>query len=205
MKNPWETIPLDDYENHMKLQTVMQLQSLNAFMGEQFSSFPAKTAAILGVAGGNGLEHALKFSYEKVYAVDINQNYLEECAARYPNPIFEFIRADLSAPAAPLPHAELLIANLLIEYIGCDRFCSAVQKIAPRRVSCVIQQNGGSGFVSDSPYLHSFDGLESVHRDIDKRRLSAALAIIGYRCVAQGERTMPNGTALIRLDFDLKP
>jgi hypothetical protein len=29
MTNPWEEIPLSDYENHMKLDSVMQLQAMN--------------------------------------------------------------------------------------------------------------------------------------------------------------------------------
>lgn len=32
MKNPWESISLDDYENHMKLDSVMQLQAMNRMM-----------------------------------------------------------------------------------------------------------------------------------------------------------------------------
>lgn len=32
MKNPWETIKLSDYENHMKLDSVMQLQAMNNMM-----------------------------------------------------------------------------------------------------------------------------------------------------------------------------
>ena len=34
MKNPWEEIPLADYENHMKLDSVMQLQAMNEMMKE---------------------------------------------------------------------------------------------------------------------------------------------------------------------------
>lgn len=203
MKNPWETIPLEEYETHMQLQSVKQLQALNAFMKEQFVSCPAKTVAVLGVAGGNGLEHALNAIFSKVYAIDINHAYLKQCAKRFPEPVFEFIRADLTDPAVLLPKAELLIANLLIEYIGYNRFCDVVQKISPRFISCVIQHNANDRFVSDSPYLHSFDGLESVHRTINKRELNEALAQIGYRCVAQEVRTMPNGTSLIRQDHEL--
>ena len=29
MDNPWKSVSLSDYENHMKLDTVMQLQVLN--------------------------------------------------------------------------------------------------------------------------------------------------------------------------------
>lgn len=83
MKNPWEEIKLSDYENHMKLNTVMQQQCLNKIMEKQFHQYIVKTVMVLGVAGGNGLEHADSQSIEKVYGVDINQEYLTECADRY--------------------------------------------------------------------------------------------------------------------------
>lgn len=35
MKNPWEEIPLSDYENHMKLDSVHQLQTMNEMMRGQ--------------------------------------------------------------------------------------------------------------------------------------------------------------------------
>ncbi len=57
MQNPWNTITLSDYENHMKSDMVMQLQALNCMMKEQLNTFPAHSAMILGIAGGNGLEH----------------------------------------------------------------------------------------------------------------------------------------------------
>ena len=55
MKNLWEEIHLNDYENHMRLDSIMQLQTLNATMKKQFYQYPAKTIMVLGVAGGNGL------------------------------------------------------------------------------------------------------------------------------------------------------
>ncbi len=57
MNNPWEEISLDDYENHMSLDSVKQLQAMNKIMEEQFETYPVSTAMVLGVAGGNGLEH----------------------------------------------------------------------------------------------------------------------------------------------------
>lgn len=33
MGNPWEKIELSDYENHMSLESVYQLQVLNQMMG----------------------------------------------------------------------------------------------------------------------------------------------------------------------------
>ncbi len=53
----WQEISLDDYENHMKLDSVMQLQTLDSMMKEQLNDYPVSSVMILGVAGGNGLRH----------------------------------------------------------------------------------------------------------------------------------------------------
>ena len=83
MKNPWEEIPLSDYEKHMKLDSVMQLQVMNKLMKGQFNAYPVSNIMILGVAGGNGLEHISKDKFERVYAVDVNSAYLKEVTRRY--------------------------------------------------------------------------------------------------------------------------
>jgi hypothetical protein len=97
MSNPWEVIDLDDYENHMKLNSVMQLQVMNEMMKDQFYRYQGSTLMILGVAGGNGLNHIDPNRIQKVYGVDINDVYLQECVKRYPelNLIFTPIHADL--------------------------------------------------------------------------------------------------------------
>ena len=85
MANPWEEIKLDDYEKHMSLDSVKQLQAMNSIMKEQFEAYPVTSAMVLGVAGGNGLEHVRKEKYSKVYGVDINKEYLKAVAERYRN------------------------------------------------------------------------------------------------------------------------
>lgn len=65
MKNPWEEIPLDDYENHMRLDSVRQLQAMNEMMKDQFGDYSVSTVMILGIAGGNGLEHIEKGRLKK--------------------------------------------------------------------------------------------------------------------------------------------
>ena len=74
--NPWKEIPLGDYENHMSLESVNQLQTLNSIMKGQLSDYDVSVAMILGVAGGNGLEHVDTGKYTAVYGVDINEGYL---------------------------------------------------------------------------------------------------------------------------------
>ena len=202
--NPWNEIKLDDYENHMSLDSVNQLQTMNAMMKEQFEAYPVETSMVLGVAGGNGLEHVSKDKYKTVYGVDINEEYLCEVDKRYPQlqGVLKCLKIDLINEADKLPEAQLVIANLLIEYIGYPAFQKAVQKIDPEYVSCVIQINTDTAqWVSDSPYIHAFDKLDEVHHQMEDRALEQAMKKIGYSLILNPLKDLPNGRALQRLDF----
>lgn len=202
--NPWNEIKLDDYENHMSLDSVNQLQTMNAIMKEQFGSYPVETAMVLGVAGGNGLEHVRKEKYKAVYGVDINEDYLRATEERYPDlqGVLKCLKIDLINEADKLPEAQLVIANLLIEYIGYPAFQKAIQKIDPEYVSCVIQINTDTAqWVSDSPYIHAFDKLDEVHHQMEDIALEQAMKEIGYSLILNTLKDLPNGKALQRLDF----
>lgn len=203
MINPWEEISLSDYENHMKLDSVLQLQNLNQMMENQFNNYPASSVMILGIAGGNGLEHINRNKFTKVYGVDINHEYLEAVKERYADisDILECLQLNLLEETDKLPKAELLIANLLIEYIGYDCFQKAVKQVAPKYISCIIQINVDDSWVSDSPYIHAFDDLDKVHHQMDENSLIQSMKSIGYKKIAQAEKPLPNGKKLVQLDF----
>ena len=207
MSNPWEEISLDDYEKHMSLDSVRQLQMMNAIMKEQFTAYPVDTATVLGIAGGNGLEHVSPDMFRKVYGVDINADYLRAVSQRYTelSGVLECLHIDLINEAEKLPQAQLLIANLLIEYIGYGAFQRAVLQTAPEYVSCVIQINtDAEQWVSESPYLHAFDRLDEVHHQMEEAVLTTAMNEIGYSLILQKSCPLPNGKALMRLDFKKK-
>ena len=203
MHNPWEEIDLKVYENHMSLQSVHQLQALNELMKGQFHTYDVNTAMILGIAGGNGLEHIDKEKFEKVYGVDVNQKYLDECQRRYCElaDVFVPVCVDLLSKELQLPKAELLIADLLIEYIGYACFQKVVRLVDPCYVSCVIQINTDDSFVSDSPYLQTFDGLNKVHHQMEENELKGAMQKIGYETGSRAEKELPNGKKLVQIDF----
>lgn len=204
MKNPWEEISLDDYENHMSLDSVYQLQTMNAIMKAQFEDYQAETAMILGIAGGNGLEHIRTEKYKAVYGIDINEGYLEKIRERYPmlGNVLRLMCLDLTSEADRLPKAELVIANLLVEYIGYQAFVEAIRPICPRYVSCVIQINGeAEKWVSESPYLHAFDRLDEIHHQMEENALEGEMNKIGYVCISKSASSLPNGKKLQRIDF----
>ena len=161
------------------------------------------TAMILGIAGGNGLEHIDKEKFEKIYGVDVNQTYLDECQRRSCELSDGFVPVcvNLLSKELQLPKAELHIADLLIEYIGYACFQKVVRLVDPCYVSCVIQINTDDSFVSDSPYLQAFDGLNKVHHQMEENELKDAMQKIGYETGSRAEKELPNGKKLVQIDF----
>lgn len=203
MANPWEEIPLSDYEQHMSLASVCQLQTMNRAIKKQLDAYPVTSAMILGIAGGNGLEHVDTAKYRKLYGVDINSSYLQEVEKRYADlrGCLQCLCLDLATDAGRLPHAQLLIADLLIEYVGYGVFQETVKAVAPEYISCMIQINEDEGFVSDSPYLHVFDRLDEVHHQLSEEGLDKALRAVDYSRIYKEEYPLPNNKKLLRMDY----
>lgn len=128
---------------------------------------------------------------------------MRACKNRYPQleGILETIHADLMKNTRSLPYADLIIANLFIEYIGYSCFQQVVKQVDPQVVSCVIQLNTDVSFASDSPYIHTFDRLDEVHHQMDETKLISAMNEIGYKKADHKERNLPNGKKLVRIDF----
>jgi len=49
----------------------------DGMMKKQLNQYDVKSVMILGIAGGNGLEHIDTQKIRKVYGVDINNEYFE--------------------------------------------------------------------------------------------------------------------------------
>lgn len=205
MKNPWEEIPLSDYENHMKLSSVMQLQALDEMMKGQFAAYHISSIMILGIAGGNGLRHISKNKFKKVYGIDINAAYLEAVTRRYADldGVLECICVDLTEDTQTLPKADMIIANLLVEYIGYTCFQKVVQHVQPKYVSCIFQINTEDSWVSDSPYLHAFDGLEQVHHQMEEHALERVMRALDFRVIKTLEHVLPNSKKLVQMDLEV--
>lgn len=203
MNNPWKNISLSDYENHMAMDSVQQLQAMNQMMKGQLNQYEVQSAMILGIAGGNGLEHVDTEKINMVYGVDINQEYLTITKKRYENlsDTLDCLCVDLVSEAEKLPQVDMLIANLLIEYIGYECFKKVVTVTKPVYVSCIIQVNVDDSFVSESPYLHAFDELVTVHHQMAEQELQNSMNEIDYHLIQVLEHQLPNGKKLVQFDF----
>ena len=102
-----------------------------------------------------------------------------------------------------IERVDLLIANLIIEYVGAEEFAAfaAANAGSIGVLSCVIQHNDVAGFVSSTDYASSFDALASVSSDIDPEALDAVMSDAGFGALGRCEYPLPNGKTLIRQDF----
>ena len=78
MKNPWLSIPLEDYEGHMALPDVRQAKMLSNEFEELLRTYSPLSAALIGCAGGNGFEEAHRAGVRCAVGLDINPAYVAE-------------------------------------------------------------------------------------------------------------------------------
>lgn len=202
--NPWKSVELADYEGHMRQSNVLQLQTLDSIMREQFHDYPVKSVAIMGIAGGNGLGHLSDIpDIERIIGIDINKEYLEVSQSRYPglSGRYSTLLADLRDPCVELPHVDMVVANLFVEYVGCNVFADAAYRMSPRYVSCVIQIDPTENFISETPYSAKLSVLDSVHSSVDSEELISAMRSHGYEKKSASMTDLPNGKLFMRLDF----
>ena len=185
--------------------SVGQLQMLRQITGEQLTAFPSRSIGILGIAGGNGLDLIDPTFTDAIYGFDVNAAYLRTCAMRYGERFgnrLRLVEAEIDRFTTIEP-VELLIANLVVEYIGLDEFAGFVIANAASIgvLSCVIQRNGSTAFVSETEYAASFEPLASISSDIQPDALRASLIRAGLTTLARYEYELPNGKSLVRQDF----
>jgi hypothetical protein len=98
MSDPWLSLPLADYEGHMGADNVQQLSgALSGLFKRALDVCLPDSVAILGIAGGNGLEHANPATIKRIVGFDINPGYLDEVRRRFvTHPNLELHCVDLS-------------------------------------------------------------------------------------------------------------
>lgn len=207
--HPWKDIDLETYELHMQDSQVGQLQLLHHITSEQLADHPGTRVGVLGVAGGNGLDIINSEDVTAVYGIDINPQYLETCRARFQETLGEklhLLEAKIARDVA-IDYVDLLIANVIVEYVGVTEFVAFALANSSRIgiLTIVTQRNDGANFVSSTKYAHAFDGLASVSSDVNAEELRELLVDEGFTLIHSVEYPLPNGKTFVRQDFTSRP
>lgn len=197
--NPWLAIPLEDYEGHMGSVGVRQLTVLSELFRYALEHSSPESVAILGVAGGNGLEQIDRAITKRIVGIDINQRYLDEVGQRFDTlPGLELHCRDLAKPDFPLVPVALVHAALIFEHAGLAvALTNALSLVAPGgRLSVVLQRpsEAESGVASTN-----YASMQTLKRDfalIDTGEFQRMLEQKGFQLIQQEERALPMGKAL---------
>lgn len=200
MINPWKSVTSKDYEGHMRFlgQDVL----LNSIFKQQVSDSSYNTIGIIGIGCGNGLEHVNDDAV--VYGYDINGVFLETCRRRYSSSFRQLVLrdVDLTQEVTGVEPCDLMICNLVVEFIGLPCLISLIKNARPTKVSVVLQLAEGSGTaISRSPFSRRLEDLASIWKPVHPEDLLSAFSQIGYHNVFEHNYFLNQDRSFIRMDF----
>jgi hypothetical protein len=181
----------------MRAPAVGQLGVLSDLFAEALACRPA-SVAILGIAGGNGLEALDRATTTRVVGVDINARYLADTERRFGDvPGLTLHCLDLSRQRIDLEPVDLVHAALIFEHAGIGRCLeNALAMMAPTgRLSVVLQLPGHSSSRVGPTEFASVQKLASDFALVDREAFVALLAERRYELVRQDTRPLPSGKA----------
>jgi hypothetical protein len=199
MTSPWLSVPLQDYEAHMSSDGVQQLRALADLFKHSLQRSMPESLAVLGIAGGNGLEHIDSKVTRRIVGVDINQTYLDAVEERFGTiPGMELHCCDLSCSDLLVDPVVLVHAALIFEHTGLDRPLDNALSLVARggQLSVVLQLPSESG---QAVAAAGYASMQSLKRDfalIDVNEFQRLLATKKFDLIEQEIRTVPAGKAL---------
>ncbi|GGC10432.1 class I SAM-dependent methyltransferase [Dyadobacter sediminis] len=203
-ENPWSNIPLKDYEAHMAHPLVGQSEMLSRLMESALIKYKPVSLAILGIAGGNGLEHVHTTQTTHVYGVDISQVYLNECQNRYSSQIENLIliKHDLNSREVLPFKVNLILAGLIFEYIELENGLNQVDSCLYQSGSLIVtlQKNNGVTSVSNSG-INSIKQVAGIFNLVDEGTFEKNILALGYIKTERSESFLPNGKSFVSLEF----
>ena len=199
MSNPWLTVPLVEYEGHMRSAHVQQLDALSELFAKALAFCRPVSVAVLGIAGGNGLERIDQSLTKRVVGLDINPLYLEKVRQRYGwMSGLELFCVDLAEQAIALEPVQLVHAALVFEHAGASRCLeNALSLVAPGSFFSAVLQRPSDQEPDVSPSAFStMQSLRSHFSLIDPAWFQAALAGRHFRLEEQVQCSLPAGKGL---------
>lgn len=208
MKNVWLSIPLSDYEAHMALPNVAQSACLASELRAILNRYRPASMALLGCAGGNGLETVDPAVTTRVVAVDINPAFVattrERFAGRFQR--FEPFVCDISADQpVPFEPVDLVFAGLLLEYVPLrSAFTFFRAALVKQGVLAVVIQRASKRFpkVSTSPYV-SLEAIAPHMHLVEPDAVTRQAASFDLALSFTRHATMPNGKILTTQVFSV--
>jgi hypothetical protein len=153
--------------------------------------------AVLGVAGGNGLESLDRATVRRLVALDFNPDYLALCTRRYAASFAQFqpVLHDLSQGPPLITPVECIFAGLVLEYLRVEPFCAYLASLLTvgGHFAALLQlPSPALPEVSPSPFS-SLTRLESVFSFVPPAALQDSLCAHGFSRIAVDRYDLDSG------------
>lgn len=207
MRNPWLDIPLMDYEGHMSLPSVGQALMLGDQLHALIQRVRPDSVAVMGCAGGNGLERIDPDAVTRVVAVDINREYLDEAARRHSHRFdqMEVYCSDVQSNALTFEPVDLIYAGLLLEYVDLPMALATMHRLCRRggTLASILQlPHDEKAAISPSPFT-SLQRLAPLMKLVDPAELARHAVAVGFKPEATPPETLtlPSGKRFLLQTF----
>jgi hypothetical protein len=197
VSNPWLSIPLGDYEGHMASAGVEQLSALSFLFERALRHVRPRSVAVVGIAGGNGLEH-IEASITRVVGIDIHAGYLDEVRRRFPQLPLELHCLDIAREREPIPPVDLVHAALIFEHAGIGAALdNALSLVGPGGALSVVLQLPSTATADVAPTrFASMTSLRDHFTLVDFDELRQIVESKGFDPLVEEAKAVPGGKAL---------
>ena len=200
--NPWTEIPYSDYENHMK--KVGQAQVLSNLTKYCLDKYLPENFALLGCATGNGLEHINPEITKGVYAIDINQHYLNKTKENFAKKInnLETINADIENDELTIQNIDLFFVGLVLEYVEAKSVLKKIINTLNNKgvLFIVIQKSKQASFVSKTKYK-SLEKLGDYSNEVNEKEVDTFICSENLLLINREEIYLTENKSFIILEY----
>jgi hypothetical protein len=198
MPNPWLSLPLADYEGHMSAPEVQQLEPLAELFAETLALCHPASLAVIGIAGGNGLDRIDRNVTKRVVGLDMNPLYLDAVRQRHSGLSgLELHCIDLAEERVDMEPVQLVYAALVFEHAGVGRCLeNALSMVASGgALSIVLQLPSEIEHAVGASRFPAMQSLKSHFSLIDPAWFRETLEARNFRFAQQARRSLPAGKA----------
>ena len=178
---------------------VQQLSVLSELFKRALERSHPESVAVLGMAGGNGLEQINSAVTKRIVGLDINPRYLDTVQQRLGVLSgLELHCRDLTERDFSLAPVALVHAALIFEHVGLGvALENALSLVAPGgALSVVLQLSSDAEQAVASTRYTSMQTLKQDFALIDISEFQRLLGPKGFQLVEQENRSLPAGKAL---------
>lgn len=203
--NPWCKVDLGDYEGHMALPCVGQAAMLARELRDAVEQALPRSLALVGCAGGNGLDAIGDFGLERIVCVDVNPHYIEALRSRYANTMANLechcCELERFRSAAPV---ELIFAGLILEYTRLGEALESISRlITPGgHLFALVQMPApGVSTVTPSPYAQALLSVGEAFNYVAPSILAETASKYALRKREQRVITLESGKSFTVVKF----